>query len=112
MPPNFAAEPAGACHCSHPEFLVSQDFGESAVVKRVWHIGPSLWRARKFSVFFISVFFISGPQLLCLEQVYSALKPSSNREPGPPESPGSEHSQVTGNPGTWLLDELPFGYLT
>jgi hypothetical protein len=62
--------------------------------------------------FFISVFFISGPQLLCLEQVYSALKPSSNREPGPPESPGSEHSQVTGNPGTWLLDELPFGYLT
>ena len=64
-------------------------------------------------VFFLFPFFlISGPQLLCLEQVYSALKPSSDREPGPPESPGSEHSQVTGNPGTSLLDELPFGYLT
>lgn len=48
--PRSLPEPAGACRSSHPEFLVSQDFGESAVAKRVWHIGPSLWRARKFTL--------------------------------------------------------------
>ena len=62
--PRSLPEPAGACRSSHPEFLVSQDFGESAVAKRLWHIGPSLWRARKFTLWLFNIAMENGPLIV------------------------------------------------